>query len=81
MPKTLNEVTRDAAALPEMERLKLARTLLELSEPHLESVAGAQEEWDEEIDRRLEELRSGKVKGIPFSEVKREIESRFNRED
>jgi putative addiction module component (TIGR02574 family) len=81
MPKTLSEVTRDAAGLPEPERLKLARTLLELSEPGTESPADLQEAWDEEIEQRLRELRSGEVKGVPLEEVKRRIESRFHRED
>lgn len=33
MPKTLAEVTRDAAELSATERLKLARILLDLSDP------------------------------------------------
>ena len=77
MPKTLAEVTRDAADLPAPERLKLARILLDLSEPATESPDDVQNAWDQEIERRLQELRSGKVKGVPLEEVKAKIEARL----
>jgi putative addiction module component (TIGR02574 family) len=77
MPKTLTEVTRDAADLPAPERLKLARILLDLSEPATESPDDVQNAWDHEIERRLQELRAGKVKGVPLEEVKAKIEARL----
>jgi len=77
MPKTLTEVTRDAADLPVGERLKLARILLDLSEVAVDGPDDVQNVWDQEIARRLEELRSGKVKGVPLEEVKAKIEARL----
>ena len=77
MSKTLTEVTRDAADLPAPERLKLARILLDLSEPATESSDDVQNAWDQEIERRLQELRSGKVKVMPLEEVKAKIEARL----
>jgi len=77
MSKTLTEVTRDAADLPEFERLKLVRILLDLSESEIEPTPDVQEDWDREIERRLVELRAGKVKGVPLEDVKRKIESRW----
>jgi putative addiction module component (TIGR02574 family) len=77
MPKTLTEVTRDAAELPAPERLKLARILLDLSEATATPPDEMQAAWDKEIERRLHELRSGKVLGVPLDEVKRKIEGRF----
>jgi putative addiction module component (TIGR02574 family) len=77
MPKTLTEVTRDATELPASERLKLARILLDLSETSPEPSQEAQAAWDEEIERRLQELRAGEAKGVPLDEVKRKIEARF----
>ena len=77
MPKTLTDVTRDAAELPAPERLKLARILLDLSETDTAPANEAQAAWDEEIERRLQELRSGQAKGVPLDEVKRRIETRF----
>ena len=77
MPKTLTEVTRDAAELPAPERLKLARILLDLSESATTPVEEVQAAWDEELERRLRELRSGKVQGVPLAAVKRKIEQGF----
>ena len=77
MPKTLTEVTEDAAGLPGPERLKLARILLELSESDSEPADDVQDAWEKEIERRLLELRSGKVKGVPLQEVKNKMERRF----
>jgi len=77
MSKTLTEVTRDTAELPAPERLKLARILLDLSETATESSEELQTAWDNEITRRLQELRSGAVKGVPLDAVKRKIEAGF----
>ena len=78
MPKTLTELTKDAAELPVSERLKLARILLDLSETTLQPAEEVQSAWDDEIERRLQELRSGKVQGVPLEEVKKKIEARFH---
>lgn len=77
MPKTLTELTRDAAGLPAPERLKLARILLDLSESDTAPAADVQAAWDQEIERRLLELRSGTVQGVPLDEVKKKIEAGF----
>ncbi len=79
MPKTLSEVTRDAAELPTSERLKLARILLDLSEPSAEPAEELQAAWDDEIARRLRELRTHAVQGVPLAEVKKRIEAGFQR--
>ena len=77
MPRTLTELTREAAELPPIERLKLARILLDLSETQTESSEKLEAAWEEEIQRRLEELRSGALKGVPLEEVKQRIERRW----
>ena len=77
MPKSLSDVVQDAAALPSTDRLMLARLMLDLTESDLESPDQLQSEWDEEIQRRLQELRSGQVAGVPLEEVKRRIEAGF----
>ena len=71
MPKTLHEATKDAAELPAPERFKLARILLDLSETNPEPAEEVQAAWDVEIARRLEELRTGTVRGVPLQEVKK----------
>ena len=70
MPKTLTEVTQDAAELTGPDRLKFAHILLELSEKDTEPLADAQNAWESEIEWRLQGLRSGQVKGVPLDEVK-----------
>lgn len=77
MQKTLTEVTRDAAELSASERLKLARILLDLSETSPELTDELQAAWDGEIARRLGELRTGTVQGVPLAEVKKRIEAGF----
>ena len=77
MPKTLTEVTEDAAQLAPMERLKLARILLDLTEPNMDEVEDIQVAWDVEITHRLDELRSGAVRGISLENIKARIEERF----
>ena len=77
MAKTLTEVTRDAAELPAPERLKLARILLDLSETDTEPAEEVQAAWNDEIERRLQELLTGQAKGVPLDQVKGKIEARF----
>ncbi|MHC1766034.1 MAG: addiction module protein [Verrucomicrobiia bacterium] len=77
MPKTLDQVAQDAAELPDSDRLKLARLMLDLTEMEPVSPDQVQSEWDEEIQRRLKELRSGQVTGVPLEEVMRRIEARL----
>jgi putative addiction module component (TIGR02574 family) len=77
MPKTLSQVAQDAAELPASDRLKLARLMLDLTDLESASPDQVQSEWDEEIQRRLEELRSGQVTGVPLEEVKKRVEARF----
>ncbi len=79
MPQTLAEITRDAADLPPQDRLKLVRIMLDLSEGGMENPAEVEEAWNNEIERRIEEMRTGKVKGVPLEAVKRRIESKFRR--
>ena len=76
MSKTFAEVTQDAADLPPTDRLKLARILLDLSPSETETAADVQNAWDKEIQRRLNDLRSGKARGVPLRETKRKIATR-----
>jgi putative addiction module component (TIGR02574 family) len=81
MPKTLEQVSRDAAELQPAEQLKLARLLIDLSGDDPGDPSEVQAAWDVEIRRRLEELRSGKVQGIPLEEVNRRMQRHLVRED
>ena len=67
MTKNLKEATATAMALTREERAQLAgKLLLSLDEATEEEV---EQLWIAESERRLEEFRSGKVKGIPADEV------------
>jgi putative addiction module component (TIGR02574 family) len=68
---TTEEIAAAALKLERGERAKLASRLIrsldaeeaELSPEEWERV------WAEEVDRRLEDLRQGRVKGVPGEEV------------
>jgi len=70
MPVTLEQVVKDARNLPVAERERLLVELIRDLEPS--DTASAEEieaAWDAEIARRLEDIDSGKLKGIPAEEV------------
>jgi len=53
--------------LPEQERAELAHKILVSLDG--ESEEGVEEAWETEIAKRIEEIRSGSVKGIPAEEA------------
>ena len=67
MAKKLEEIVNEAMELPVEERAQLAGTRLSsLDEPTDSEVERL---WLQEAERRLEDFRKGKVKGIPAEEV------------
>ena len=68
MPEA-QELLKKALALPDKERAELASTLIDSLDSIIDEDADAA--WQEEIVRRLEDSRSGKVKAIPWEEVRR----------
>ena len=67
MSKKLEELINMAKELNLEERAELAGTLLlSLDEP---SESEVERLWLQEAERRLQEFRDGKVKGIPAEEV------------
>ncbi len=68
MSSTFQEIKEAASTLPIGERAELAQFLLRsLDEDRDEKSLDA--EWFKIAEKRSEELRSGKVKGIPAEEV------------
>jgi len=63
MPLRVEEITDEALALPSEARALLADRLVESLDPAEDGVIHRL--WATEGQRRLEELRSGKVKSIP----------------
>jgi putative addiction module component (TIGR02574 family) len=69
MSPDIDELRKQVLSLPEEARADLASSLIDsLDETVDEDVEAA---WQEEIARRVEELESGKVKTIPWAEVRR----------
>lgn len=68
MMQDAQELLKKALALPEKERADLAGSLIDsLDDTVDENVEVA---WQEEIARRLEEVRSGKVKTTSWEDVR-----------
>lgn len=77
MDRSFVEVAEDALALPERERLRLARALLEKTEASGDT--GVEAEWEEEIERRIQKIDEGLAKGRAFKDVLRDIDLRLGR--
>lgn len=70
-PLSPGKVARAALRLKPKDRAALIRRLLASLEP--ESDPGAEAAWEEEIARRVKEVKSGKAKMVPWSEVRRKM--------
>ena len=76
----VSEVLEKALALSTQERGLLIDRLIEsLDEGPVEE--GVEEAWGEEIKRRVDDIRSGKVKMIPGEQGLREIAKEFPDEE
>jgi putative addiction module component (TIGR02574 family) len=77
MSMPLEDVAREAIALPRHQRLSLARLLIELDDPG--SDADVDVAWDDEIQARLQAVKEGRVEGVPFEEVLARVDRRLSR--
>lgn len=71
MTREADELLKKALALPPEARAALAGNLLESLDETVDP--SAEEEWDREIARRIQELDSGKVKPVPWAEARRQM--------
>jgi putative addiction module component (TIGR02574 family) len=76
MAEELSELLKKALALPAGARAALAGSLLESLDETVD--AGAEEEWQKEIARRIQDLDSGKVKPVPWAEARQKISAILN---
>ncbi len=74
MKQDPTDLLKEALKLPPEARAALAGYLLESLDQEVDE--GAEAAWQVEIDRRLRELDSVKVKPIPWSEARRKIAGR-----
>ena len=77
MSRSFNQIAEEALNLPPKEQLKLARTLLEKAEAYGD--IGAEPAWEDEIERRIQEIDSGLAKGRPFADVLRDIDRQLRK--
>jgi putative addiction module component (TIGR02574 family) len=71
MSPDVSELLKKALALPAEARAALAGSLLDSLDDCVD--ASAEEEWNQEIARRIQELDSGKVRPIPWAEARRQV--------
>lgn len=76
MNRDVSELLKKALALPAEARAALAGSLLESLDETVD--ASAEEAWNREILRRIEELDSGKVKPIAWAEARQQISAILN---
>lgn len=68
MSRAVEELYEQASHLSEEDRAELAGKLLESIEDPADE--GVEEAWAAEIERRMVEYRAGRVKTIPWSQVR-----------
>lgn len=73
----LSEIARDALELPSVQRLTLARILLELSDKDSEFSPEIDTAWDEEIVHRMKAVEAGTAQSRSFDEVFADLDARF----
>ncbi len=77
MSSNLDQLTADALKLPLRERVQLAQRFVSTIDDEVE--ADTEALWFAEAERRLDELRSGKVEGIPAEDVFRSAREALRR--
>lgn len=77
MATPYDAIIADAMKLPLRDRVRLAQQLTSSLDDEIET--GVEEVWFEEAERRLEELRTGKVEGIDSDEAFRNARKALER--
>jgi putative addiction module component (TIGR02574 family) len=75
MSPEVSDLLKRALALPADERAALANTLLDSLETMHQSV---QEAWDEEVSRRMDDLKAGRAVTVPWEQLHRELLAMVN---
>ena len=77
MTEEASAILKKALALPRDARAAIADTLLESLETSPPD-EGVEQAWAEEIQRRVEDIDSGRVQLIPYEEVRRRLMARLS---
>jgi len=75
MSPEVSDLLKRALALPSEERAALANTLLDSLDSTDQSV---DEAWDEEVARRMKDLKTGKAVTVPWEQLHRELLAMVN---
>ena len=75
--KAIAEITRECLDLPTSQRLKLARILLDVSEPDQDFSPAVASAWDEEIGARVAAVINGTANSRPIADVFDELDQRL----
>ena len=78
MKATLEQVTTEALSLPSKDRAVLTRALIQsFDEAPADDPADVEQAWHDEVNRRVEEIKSGRVKGVPAEEVFAKLRAKY----
>ena len=77
MATSIEDITKEVVDLPRHQRLALIRLLLDLDRPGSGDEIDAA--WDEEIRARVKAVDEGRVVGVPYEQIKKEMAERFSR--
>ena len=75
--KALSEVAKDALELPPVQRLTLARILLDLSDESGDFSPETEAAWETEICQRMEDVKNGRARSSGFDQVFARLDQRF----
>jgi len=75
--KAISEFAKEAMELPAVQRLTLARMLIELSDEDRDYSPEVDVAWYAEISRRMEAVKTGAAKSRSFDEVFAALDRRF----
>ena len=74
--KMLADIAKDAMELPPVQRLTLARILLDLSTESCDFSPDAEAAWEAEICSRMEAVKAGTARSRSFDEVFADLDRR-----
>ena len=75
--KQFAEITRDCLDLPSAQRYKLARILIDVSEPAGEFSPDTESAWYEEIAARAEAVKNGSARSRQLGEAFSELDAKY----
>jgi putative addiction module component (TIGR02574 family) len=78
MAANLEEITKEVVELPRHHRLALVRLLLDLDQPGTSDEIDSA--WEDEIRARVKAVDEGRVAGIPYDQVKKDMADRLEPE-